>query len=86
MNINNKKYDHDPNPIDTQCDCPVCKRYSRSYIRHLLKAQEPFALRLMVMHNLYFYNKLMERIRTALDAGEFSEFRRNYSEKLAERI
>jgi len=86
ININNKKYDHDPSPIDSECDCPVCMRYSRSYIRHLLKAQEPFALRLMVMHNLYFYNKLMERIRAALDADKFDNFRRTYSEKLAERI
>ena len=86
ININNRKYDHDAGPIDEKCDCPVCRRYSKSYIRHLLKAQEPFALRLMVMHNLYFYNKLMERIRAALDEGRFEEFRREYSEKLAERI
>lgn len=86
VNINNRKYDHDPGPIDPLCDCPVCRRYSRAYIRHLLKAQEPFALRLMVMHNLYFYNTLTARIRQALDAGEFEAFRRQYSEKLAQRI
>ena len=86
ININNRKYDHDADPIDVKCDCPVCRRYSKSYIRHLLKAQEPLALRLMVMHNLYFYNKLMEQIRTALDEGRFEQFRREYSEKLAKRI
>lgn len=86
ININNRKYDHDAGPIDEKCDCPVCRRYSKSYIRHLLKAQEPLALRLMVMHNLYFYNTLMERIRDALDRGSFAEFRREYSEKLSERI
>ena len=86
ININNRKYDHDADPIDVMCDCPVCRRYSKSYIRHLLKAQEPLALRLMVMHNLYFYNKLMEQIRTALDEGRFEQFRREYSEKLAKRI
>ena len=86
ININNRKYDHDEGPIDEKCGCPVCRRYSKSYIRHLLKAQEPLALRLMVMHNLYFYNTLMERIRDALDRGSFAEFRREYSEKLSERI
>ena len=86
MNMNNKKYERDALPIDPNCDCPVCRRYSRSYIRHLLKAQEPLALRLMVMHNLYFYNELMQKIRDALDAGEFTNFRNYYSELLAKRI
>ena len=86
ININNRKYDHDAGPIDEKCGCPVCRRYSKSYIRHLLKAQEPLALRLMVMHNLYFYNKLMEEIRLALDEGRFEQFRRESSEKLAQRI
>ena len=86
MNMNNKKYERDPRPIDPHCNCPVCRRYSRSYIRHLLKAQEPLALRLMVMHNLYFYNELMQKIRDALDAGEFTAFRNYYSELLARRI
>lgn len=86
MNMNNKKYERDPLPISTACACPVCRRYSRSYIRHLLKAQEPLALRLMVMHNLYFYNELMQKIRDALDAGEFTQFRNRYSEILARRI
>ncbi len=86
MNMNNKKYERDALPIDVQCDCPVCRRYSRAYIRHLLKAQEPLALRLMVIHNLYFYNELMQKIRDALDAGEFTQFRNHYSELLARRI
>lgn len=86
ININNRKYDHDAGPIDPECDCPVCRRYSKSYIRHLLKAQEPLALRLMVMHNLYFYNHLMERIRTELEQGSFETFRQTYSARLAERI
>ena len=76
----------DESPIDPQCDCPVCRRYSRAYIRHLFVADEMLAMRLSVMHNLYFYNKLMERIRNALDCGEFEGFRREYSEKLARRI
>lgn len=86
INMNNKKYERDPLPIDPLCDCPVCRRYSRSYIRHLLKAQEPLALRLMVIHNLHFYNELMVKIRDALDKGEFTQFRNQYSELLARRI
>lgn len=86
ININNKKYESDASPVDPLCDCPVCKRYSRAYIRHLLKAQEPLALRLMVIHNLYFYNNLMHKIRDSLDAGEFTQFRNRYSEQLAKRI
>lgn len=86
ININNKKYESDASPVDPLCDCPVCKRYSRAYIRHLLKAQEPLALRLMVIHNLYFYNNLMQKIRDSLDAGEFTQFRNRYSEQLAKRI
>ena len=72
--------------MDPQCDCPVCRRFSRAYIRHLFIAEEMLAMRLAVMHNLYFYNKLMERIRLALDEGTFSQFRAEYSEKLARRI
>ena len=73
-------------PIDPECDCPVCRRFSRAYLRHLFKAEEMLAMRLAVMHNLYFYNKLMERIRDALDEGQFAAFRAEYSEKLARRI
>ncbi|MCC8089926.1 MAG: tRNA guanosine(34) transglycosylase Tgt [Oscillospiraceae bacterium] len=86
MNLNNQRYARDGSPIDPDCDCPICRRYSRAYIRHLLKAQEPLALRLMVAHNLYFYNTLMQRIRDALDVGMFAAFRRDYSERLSTRI
>ena len=86
INLNNAKYAEDDRPIDETCDCPTCKRHSRAYIRHLLKANEMLGMRLAVMPNLYFYNKLAERIRDALDAGEFAQFRAAYSEKLAEKI
>ncbi|MBE6998152.1 MAG: tRNA guanosine(34) transglycosylase Tgt [Ruminococcaceae bacterium] len=86
INLNNRKYEADESPIDPSCDCPVCRRYSKGYLRHLLKAQEPLALRLMVMHNLYFYNELMRRIREALDHGCFAAFRSAYSETLSRRI
>ena len=76
ININNKKYDHDMTPIDKNCDCPVCKRYSKAYIRHLLKAEEMLSQRLLVMHNLWFYNHLMIDIRNALDNGNFAEFKK----------
>ena len=86
INLKNAKYANDLNPIDPQCDCPVCKRYSRAYIRHLFAAEEMLAMRLSVMHNLYFYNNLMQKIRDALDNGTFEAFRSEYSEKLARRI
>ena len=86
INIKNEKYKLDTNPIDPACDCPVCRTYSRAYLRHLFKAEEILAMRLAVLHNLYFYNRLMERIREALDAGEFEQFRAAYSEKLNEKI
>jgi len=86
INLKNAKYQTDLNPIDPACDCPVCRRYSRAYIRHLFVADEMLAMRLAVMHNLYFYNKLMERIRDALDQGKFGAFRREFSEKLGRRI
>lgn len=85
MNLKNAKYERDERPIDAQCDCPVCRRYSRAYLRHLFKAEEMLAMRLAVMHNLYFYNKLTERIRQALDEGCFAQFRSEYSERLAQR-
>ena len=78
-NLKNAKYERDERPIDPECDCPVCRRYSRAYLHHLFKAEEMLAMRLSVMHNLYFYNKLMERIRDALDAGNFAQFRADYS-------
>ena len=84
--LKNAKYELDDSPIDSRCDCPVCRRYSRAYLHHLFKAEEILALRLSVMHNLYFYNRLMERIREALDEGRFSAFRAEYSEKLNRKI
>ncbi len=85
-NILNAKYAEDDRPIDESCDCPTCRRHSRAYLRHLFKANELLAMRLAVMHNLYFYNTLMERIRDALDNGTFEEFRRTYSGRLDQRI
>ncbi len=86
INMKNAKYELDQTPIDPECDCPVCRRYTKAYIRHLFKAEEMLAMRLCVMHNLYFYNKLTERIREALDEGRFEEFRAEYSEKLNRKI
>jgi queuine tRNA-ribosyltransferase len=86
MNLKNAKYERDERPIDPECDCPVCRRYSRAYLRHLFKAEEMLAMRLAVMHNLYFYNKLAERIRKALDEDQFDAFRAEYSAKLDARI
>ena len=86
INLKNAKYAKDLSPIDPECDCPVCRRYSKAYIRHLFVAEEILAMRLCVMHNLYFYNKLMERIRDSLDSGTFAQFRCEYSEKLSRRI
>lgn len=86
INIKNEKYARDEGPIDPLCQCPVCRRYSRSYLRHLFKCEEILALRFSVMHNLFFYNSLMEKIRNALDAGEYEEFCRAYAEKLDRRI
>ena len=82
INIKNEKYMRDDLPIDPECDCPVCKRYSKAYIRHLFKANEMLAMRFAVMHNLYFYNKLMERIRESLEADNFEQFRGKYSKLL----
>lgn len=75
MNINNKKYERDMRPIDEECGCPVCQSHSRAYLRHLFRAGEMLAMRLAVMHNLYFYNNLLSRIRQALDNDTFDEFR-----------
>ncbi|MBE6701275.1 MAG: tRNA guanosine(34) transglycosylase Tgt [Ruminococcaceae bacterium] len=86
INLMNKKYERDSSPIDEECDCPVCKNYSRSYIRHLLKAKEMLGYRLAVTHNIYFYNNLMEKIRFHLDNGTFEEFRRTYSDMISKRI
>ncbi len=86
INLNNEKYKLDDRPIDPTCDCPACQSFSRAYLRHLFAAGEMLAMRLAVLHNLHFYNTLMERIRAALDAGTFEDFRAEYSEKLDRRI
>ncbi len=85
MNINNERYFDDPKPIDEGCSCPACRLYSRSYIRHLFKAREALGMRLCVLHNLYFYNELMEKIREALDEGRYEEFYNKYRNILGER-
>lgn len=86
MNLLNQKYETDPLPIDPECGCPACRNYSRAYIRHLFKAKEMLGMRLCVLHNLYFYNHLMEDIRKAIEEDRFEEFRRDNVEKLAKRI
>ena len=86
ININNKKYEKDDLPIDPTCNCPTCQKHSRAYIRHLFKAQEMLAMRLCVMHNLYFYNNLMAQIRKALDNDTFEEFYNKYIDRLDTRI
>ena len=85
-NIMNAKYVEDAGPIDEECQCPTCRRHSMSYLRHLFKSNEMLAMRLAVMHNLYFYNTLMERIRAALEDGTFDQFREKYSVLLDTRI
>ena len=86
INIKNQKYEADETPIDRRCGCPVCRRYSKAYIRHLFKAEEMLAMRLSVAHNLFFYNELAARIRTSIEDGGFESFRREYSKKLDIRI
>ena len=86
INLNNKKYETDMSPIDEECACPVCRKYSRAYVRHLLKSQEMLSQRLTVMHNLWFYNHLMEDIRNALDRGEFARFKAEKEIILSTRI
>lgn len=76
-NLFNAKYELDDTPIEEGCGCPACKRYSRAYIRHLLKAKEMLGMRLCVLHNLYFYNKMMEEIRDALDEGRFASYKKS---------
>ncbi len=83
--LKNQAYETDPRPIDTECDCPVCRNFSRAYVRHLFKSNEMLAGRLAVMHNLYFYNTLTERIRAALDEGTFAQFRAQYSVRLSQK-
>ena len=82
INLLNEKYAEDERPIAEECDCPACRNYSRSYIRHLFKAREALGMRLAVLHNLYFYNDLMQKIRDALDEGRFESFYRENIERL----
>ena len=86
INLNNQKYERDLQPIDPACGCPVCRRHSRAYIRHLFKAKEMLAMRLCVMHNLWFYNTLLQRIRDALDNGNFAAFYAENVDRLDTRI
>ena len=86
INMNNAKYATDDTPIDTECNCPTCQRFSRAYLHHLFKAKEMLAMRLAVTHNLYFYNNLMKRIRDELDNGTFTEFKNKYVDLLDTRI
>ena len=85
MNILNEKYARDDRPIDENCGCPACRMHSRGYIRHLIKAKEALGMRLACMHNLYFYNELMQKIRDAFDGDYFESFYQKYHELLAER-
>ncbi|MBQ8738985.1 MAG: tRNA guanosine(34) transglycosylase Tgt [Clostridia bacterium] len=85
MNIVNEKYSKDSRPIDEGCGCPACRNYSRAYIRHLIKAKETLGMRLCVLHNLYFYNELMQKIRDALDGDYFESFYQKYRQILGER-
>lgn len=86
INMNNAKYATDDTPIDAQCNCPTCQKHSRAYLHHLFKAKEILAMRLAVIHNLYFYNNLMSRIRFELDKGTFTEFKNKYVDVLDTRI
>ncbi len=86
VNLNNAKYMLDEEPIDTECDCPVCQKHSKAYIRHLLKANEMLGMRLCVIHNLYFYNTLMEKIRKAIDEDRYEEFYQSQKGVIDKRI
>lgn len=84
LNLFNAKYETDAEPIEEGCQCPACKYHSRAYIRHLLKAKEMLGMRLCVLHNLYFYNTMMEEIRDAIEAGRFEEYKANKLEGFKE--
>lgn len=86
LNLLNEKFIRDDTPIDPDCGCPACRRYSKAYIRHLFKAREILGMRLCVLHNLYFYNDLMKEIRLALDEGRYEEFYAKYTRILGERL
>ena len=82
MNLMNARYELDSRSIEEGCCCPACQNYSRAYIRHLLKAKEMLGLRLLVLHNLYFYNTMMEEIREAIETGTFSEYKKKKLERM----
>ena len=86
INLNNAKYATDDTPIDSECNCPTCQKFSRAYMHHLFKAKEILAMRLAVTHNLYFYNNLMKRIRDELDNGTFNDFKNKHVDLLDTRI
>lgn len=86
INISNSKYARDESPIDPECSCPVCRNYSRGYLRHLFKANEMLGMRLAVMHNLYFYNNLMKEIRYNIENNSFEDYKNEYCVKLDARI
>ena len=83
INLMNAKYELDESPIDSTCQCPACQRYSRAYIRHLFKAKEMLAMRLCVLHNLHFFNTMMEEIRQALDEDRFTQYKKEKLEAFA---
>ena len=83
LNLFNQRFEKDMRPIEEGCNCPACRSYSRAYIRHLLKAKEMLGMRLCVLHNLYFYNKMMEEIRDALDAGNFASYKKSKLDSMA---
>ena len=85
MTLFNAKYELDDRPIEEGCNCPACRSYSRAYIRHLLKAKEMLGMRLCVLHNLYFYNTMMEEIRDAIDAGEFQAYKKRKLEGMEQK-
>jgi len=82
MNLKNKAYELDTRPIEEGCQCPTCRRFTRAYLRHLIKAEEMLGLRLAVLHNLYFYNHLMEEIREAIRGGRWESFKKETLDKL----
>ena len=86
LNIKNEKYARDDTPVDPLCSCPVCRRYSKAYLRHLFKAQEMLGMRLAVSHNLFFYNNMMQEIRDHIEEGTFEAYRQQYSKILDARI
>ena len=86
VNVLNNKYERDPSPISPSCNCPACRHYSKGYIRHLFKSKEMLGMRLAVMHNLYFYNDLMAKIRLAIEEGRYGEFYEKYRFSLQKRV